>query len=78
MRKLITSFIYKMSLTQNSYCDPFLEDFPSNLYEEEVKEVRFRLSSDCCGAGIYRDSQEITCLNCSEPCLVVEDIVETF
>lgn len=56
----------------NSYCDPTVEDFPSTLYESEI---RFQLSSDCCGAGIYREVNKITCLNCTEPCCVIEDLV---
>ena len=61
--------IYKK---MNSYCDPTIEDFPLNLYESEI---RFQLSSDCCGTGIYHGSEAITCLNCTEPCKVIEDIV---
>lgn len=59
-------------MSQNSYCNPTVEDFPSNLYEEEI---RFQLSSDCCGAGIYREVDKIICLNCTEKCKVIEDLV---
>jgi hypothetical protein len=59
-------------MNKNTYCDPTFEDFPSNFYEEEL---RFRLSSDCCGAGVYRGTESITCLNCTEPCQVIEDLI---
>jgi hypothetical protein len=59
-------------MNKNSYCDPTLEDFPPNLYESEI---RFQLSSDCCGAGVYRTANSIICYNCTEPCKVIEDIV---
>ena len=59
-------------MNKNSYCDPTLEDFPVNFDEAEI---RFRLSSDCCGAGVYRSNYETTCLNCTEPCNTIEDII---
>lgn len=58
---------------KNSYCDPSVEDFPINLYEEE--DFEFRLSSSCCGAETYKDSDGIICLNCTERCNVIEDVV---
>lgn len=61
-----------MSNLKNSYCDPSYEDFPSNLYEGEM---RFKLSSDCCGAGVFIGREEVTCLNCTEVCKVVEDLI---
>ena len=59
-------------MNKNSYCDPDIEDFPPTLYEGEL---RFQLSSDCCGSGIYHGSEEITCLNCTEVCKVIEDLI---
>lgn len=48
------------------------EDVPSTLYESEI---RFRYVSDCCLSGIYKNDKNTICLNCTEKCCVIEDLI---
>jgi len=49
-----------------------IEDVPSSFYDSEI---RFRLVSDCCNTGVYKSENENTCMNCSDSCDVLEDLI---
>jgi len=60
-----------MITKNNAGYTPEIEDVPNDL----DGEIRLVTVSDCCNAGIYTGTGDVTCLNCMEECGYYETVV---